>query len=156
LQIARGEIDGWRGQCMDVYAKSERAIASTLEQAIARGRAAKPKHLAGQRLAELESVIAKEQATTPQTKALSAAISSWHVMEDKRAFLAHGVLEELVGAAEWWAIFDVIVYDKSGKTERRWALSQREADQFQEQLIKAFSALSGQLGQLRQRMALSD
>jgi hypothetical protein len=153
FQIARGEIDGWRGQCLDLYARAEQAVGDTLELAVQRRKSVGLRHLAGQRLSDLENLIAVEPATENQRKSVCKAIEGWHEMEANRAYLAHGNVHELIDRqGQWWAVFHYTHYAKGIAAPKRWAVSKEEASDFLTRLSESFHALSAQLGQVRKRM----
>jgi hypothetical protein len=152
--IAAGEIDGWRGRCLNLFAKAERAVAVTLEALADRNASLAIKHLAGHRMADLTKLAAAEVgATEKQSKALLAALDAWPVLESKRTYLAHGVSTALLDKhGAWQARFDFTGY-RPNKCERlSWTCSKQEALEFESQLEREFKLLSGQLGHFRKRL----
>ncbi len=153
-QIARAEIDAWRGCCLDLYARTEQAVGKTLEQAISNGKELKLAHLAGQRFDTLQELAETEPATTKQREALVLAISSWRRVESERFLLAHGTVQELIDRrGDWHVRFDAQIYKTGKSTPTQWCLSKSEAMNLRDTLETRFKALSGQLGHFRKRLA---
>ena len=152
--VAAGEIDGWRGRCLDLFAKAERAVAVTLEAVAARDPLLSIKHLAGHRMVDLNKLAASEDgATEKQSKALLAALDAWPGLEGKRTFLAHGITTVLLDRhGSWQARFDVTNYRPNKRERLNWTCSKDEALEFEALLEQAFKALSAQLGQFRKRL----
>ncbi|KUO56675.1 MAG: hypothetical protein APF78_11230 [Sphingomonadales bacterium BRH_c3] len=151
---ARTEIDSWRGRCLDLYARSEKAVALTLETAKQHDHPVKLRHLAGQRLDDLLSITDQDNGTAKQKEALARAIDGWRAIESHRVFLAHGTMKELLDRkGKWHAQFDVTTYKSNNPTPDRMMISQTEALELQADLEKGFKSLSAQLGQFRKRLA---
>ena len=153
--IAAGEIDAWRGRCLDWFAKGERAIALTLEAAAKNDAALTIRHLAGHRLADLAKLAAGDgKATERQAKALSGALEAWRQIESRRAFIAHGVATVLMDRnAKWYVQLDFSNYQAKSTERLRWTSSKDEAEQFETELEQGFKGLSAQLGQFRKRLS---
>jgi hypothetical protein len=152
--LAAGEINGWRGHCLDVFAKAERAIASTLEVANAQDCSITLRHLAGHRLADLAKLAMSRSATNDkQCKVLLEALDAWLAVESKRAFLAHGVATVLIDRLGSWHVqLDFTKYQGKGLERLRWTCSKEEATQFEEELQAEFKRLSTHLGQFRKNL----
>src|SRR5207253_8441880 len=95
LDQATAEIAGWRGRCLDLFARGERAIGQALEVRAAEA-GAKINHLAGQRVAQLEKIAASREATAKQRLAYDTAVAAWKDVDARRAFLAHGIATALL------------------------------------------------------------
>jgi hypothetical protein len=153
FDLARQEIDGWRGRCLDVFSRCEAAVASTLLAARASGRSTKLDHLAGQRLTELGDLAEAKTGTARQAATFRKVLDGWRQIEAKRAFLAHGVATELVDRhAQWCVRLDMIVCEKGEPRPDRWTVSKAEAADFETRLKTDFAKLSTQLGQMKQRL----
>lgn len=152
--IAAGEIDGWRGRCLDLFAKTERAVAVALEAACDKDASLTIRHLAGQRMADLIKLIEGDgKATEKQRNALRRALEAWERVEPQRAYLAHGVATVMLDRqASWHAQFDFTKYQAKNRDPQRWNCSKREAEQFEADLEQGFKNLSAQLGQFRTRL----
>ena len=110
--------------------------------------------MAGQRLTDLEALIAEEVATPKQIAGLAKAITAWHQLENTRTFLAHGEVTVLVDQrGDWSARFDLTRYKANCAIDERWIANQTEAEAFEVELQTAFLLLSQQLGQLRKRLS---
>ena len=145
--------DCWRGSCLNYFARTEAAVAKTLEAAQTSGKLRNIRHLAGQRLSDLIALSGEIDATDKQKSALSKALKSWQSLEQNRQYLAHGVATIAVDQkGAWIAIYDLKTYRSNVGKEERWAVKQSEAEEFSSQLGQAFKLLSGQLGQFRKRI----
>lgn len=152
-QIARAEIEAWRGKCIDLFARGERAIISALQTAQASGKEVKISPMAGPRFSEIQSLILKVDATQKQRDAASAAINLWQEVEPKRAFLAHGELTTLLEAqGGWHARFDLTRVKANTPIEEQWVLDRPETTKFNDRLKSGFVSLSCELGSLRKRL----
>lgn len=151
--IAAGEIDGWRGRCVDLFAKAERAVALALEAACDRDESLTIRHLAGQRLADLIKLVENDdKATEKQRNALRRALDAWERVEPQRAYFAHGVAKVLLDKqGNWHAQFNFTKYQAKSREPQRWNCSKREAEQFETDLEQGFKDLSAQLGHFRKR-----
>jgi hypothetical protein len=148
--LAKAEIEAWRGRCLNVFARTEKAVTETLAQLQHSNAKVLLEPLAGQRLKTLETIMATYPASAAQQKARETALSSWGKLDVMRPFLSHGILTELVGrTGDWHLQLDFIAVKKGKCEEQRLNWSKAEALDFEESLKKAFNALSNQLGQLR-------
>lgn len=142
------EINAWRGECLNVFARGESAVGEALQAS----EPTKLPHLAGQRLAMLQAKIKDYSATKKQEQALGTAITEWIHVEERRPYLAHGVTTQFIDTRDRWAVFiDMVVFRKNIATKQRWALTENEAIEFKENLLNAYKSLSSQLGQFKKR-----
>jgi hypothetical protein len=153
--LAAAEISGWRGRCLDLFAKGERIIDTVLEAADGGGVPVSMKHLAGQRIADMQKLAAAEKgATEKQRHAGLACLEGWQAVHSKRAFFAHGVVTTLIDKQAGWHVqLDFTRYQGKLRDRQRWTISQQEALEFEERLVRELQALSAQLGQIRKRLA---
>jgi hypothetical protein len=149
--LAAAEINGWRGRCLDLFARGERAVDMALEAVSKLELPMKP--LAGQRLADVVRLAVEDTgATEKQSSALLLALERWSLINAHRAYLAHGVATVLLDRqGEWHVQFDFVRYQSKRRDQQRWPLSKDEALQFEAELEQAFKAISAQLGQFRKR-----
>jgi hypothetical protein len=152
--IAAGEIDGWRGRCLDLFARGERAIALSREAAAERNASVTIRHLGGQRPADLAKLVNEDtQATAKQSKTLLSSLDAWLAVEGRRAFFAHGVVTALLDRhGAWHAKLDFTKYQASKRERQSWTCDRQEALQFEADLEREFKQLSTQLGQFRKRL----
>lgn len=154
IDAATNEIDLWRGRCLNCFARTEAAVGETLEFAVRQGKPAKLRHLRGQQLADLGDLAGEIGGTPKQKATFQKLFENWQSLYKKRAMLAHGcATASLDRSGEWVAVFDLVEYRGQKSDEKRWAIRQREAETFQENLSKGFAEFSSQLGQLRKRIA---
>ena len=156
-EIAKAEIEAWRGRCLNTFSRAERSVTETLETIFSNGTKALLEPLAGQRLNTLEKLAGKYQATDAQKAALVSALSGWRSLDVRRPFFSHGIATELIDRnGQWHVQFDFIAVQKSMPQAQRLNWSQDEAARFEDNLHRAFSTLSSQLGQFRKRINLQN
>lgn len=152
--LARVEIETWRGRCLNVFARMEKSVTETLVRLQDGDPKLALEPLAGQRLKTLEGIMSAFPATPAQQQARRNALSSWRELDVMRPFLSHGILTELVGrTGEWHLQLDFIAVRKGKGEGQRLNWSKAEAHAFEERLHAAFKALTNQLGQLRKAAA---
>ena len=148
--LARVEIETWRGRCLNVFARMEKSVTQTLLRLQEGDPKVVIEPLAVQRLKSLEAIMASYPATAAQQSARHTAIASWRALDVMRPFLSHGILTELVGrTGEWQLQLDFIAVRKGKSEVQRLNWSKAESLEFEEKLQAAFKALTNQLGQLR-------
>lgn len=153
-EVAVREINLWRGECMNLFARGERAVGGVLESAALVGKVAKIRHLAGQQLSDLRELAEGTDSTDKQRKALHNALEQWQEVESQRQFLAHGVTSHSWNErGEWTLLLDIVTYRGGKSDNQRWAIKKSEAEEFLNKLSGAFNALSQQLGHLKSRFA---
>ena len=153
-EIARAEIDAWRGRCLDQFAIGEARVGQTLQQAVEAGRAAKLPHLAGQRLESLIALIEQEKLTKKQSLAIGGSLERWKLVEQNRVCLAHGVVTELLDqSGNWFAQFDWVIYKSKAAAPCRQTFSKAEALSLESDLKDIGTSLSRQLGQIRKQLS---
>ncbi len=151
--LAKAEIDGWRGRCLNTFARAEKAVTETLAKVRESESKTLLEPLAGQRLNALDKLACEHRATDAQRAGLKSALSAWRFLDVKRPFFSHGIVTELTGrAGQWHVQLDFIAVRKGVSEAQRLNLSKSEALAFEEQLHAAFKALSSHLGQLRKRL----
>jgi hypothetical protein len=151
--IARAEIEGWRGECLDNFAKGDSLIGSLLEAAAARGFEVQLFALAAQRTMEAARLVDLVGGSEVEVEDAAKALEEWQAVESRGELLAHGtVIEVLDRHGQWFAVIDVVSYRAGKANKGRWAVSQGEADAFLKQLAGAFNRLRAQLGCLRLRL----
>lgn len=155
--LAKTEIDAWRGRCLNTFSRAEKAVIKTLEMMQSSNTKLSIEPLAGQRLKTLEKLASSQSATDAQIAAVATALAEWRQLDLNRPFFSHGLVTELVDRHGVWHVrFDFIAVKKGVLNEQKLNLSKDEATDFESQLHRAFTLLSGQLGQLRKRMEAKD
>ena len=154
--LAAGEISGWRGRCLDLFARGERIIDAVLEVAGDLDPALTMKHLAGQRIADLRKLASAEKGASEKQKlAVLACLERWQAVHSKRAFFAHGIVTALIDKQAGWHVqLDFTRYQGKQRDRQRWSISNQEAMRFEQELAHETHVLSAQLGQFRKRLAL--
>lgn len=146
-------VESWRGQCLNVFARTELAVSKCLLAAKEAGHEVKLRHLGGQRLADLIDLSSRIDGTAKQKKALENALNAWLAVDGKRQFLAHGCASvSKDSAGNWVALFDLIAFRGNQPSADRWAVKQDEAELFLKELTTAFTRLSGEIGHFKKRL----
>ncbi|RJY09542.1 hypothetical protein D6201_09390 [Aurantiacibacter aquimixticola] len=118
-----------------------------------RGLVRKVEHLAGQRLDSLHGVIGNHSWPTKQGEAIKNALAQWKAVRERRSFIAHGRMTvSLQQSGEWVALLDLTVFHANLRTDDRWAVTESEATQFLDEIMRASHNLGTQLGQVREAM----
>ena len=151
--IARAEIEAWRGECLDLFAKGDGLIGTLLALALDKGHDIHlPQHSA-QRTMEAIRLVALVGGTEEEIEDAGKALDDWQAIESRGELLAHGTITEVLDReGQWHALIDTVTY-RAGKLNRgRWAVGQRETDEFRQQAGNAFRRLKDQLGRVRLRL----
>ena len=151
--IARAEIEAWRGECLDHFAQGDAMIGALLELALAKGIEVQLFQFAGQRTLEAVRLLDLVGGTEAEVKDAGTALEAWQAAESRGELLAHGTVTEVLDRhGKWHAIIDMVTYRAGKANKGRWAVSQAEAEDFGKQLSGAFTRLKAQLGCVRLRI----
>ena len=149
-QAADPSADEWRGRCLNLFARGELAVLRTLEVGRESGLISKIPHLAGQRIAALQVMTGQLQLTEKQVLGLDNSIGEWQRLEQRRLFLAHGVMRlAFEPRGKWVLLLDVRVHRAQRASDDRWTVTQEEAGAFHAELEAGYLALSQRLGLVR-------
>lgn len=151
--VARAEIEAWRGECLDVFSLSEAMIGALLELARERGFEVELHEHPLQRTLEVVKLVELVEGSDQERQDARDALARWQGVESRGEMLARGaVTETLDRKGQWYAIIDMVNY-RSGKANKgRWVVSRAEADEFQDQLKRAHTKIKLQLGCVRLRL----
>jgi hypothetical protein len=154
---ARRQVERWRGSCLDFYARGEKVVGQcllALKNSANAPTGLKLPHLAGQRILALQSQLGAVGLSAKANTAVESAFAEWQLLDDARAYLAHGVVTvTLDQRGDWFAIFDMTVFRANEAKSQRWALSSCEAKRHADRLDQAWKVLSAQLGQVRKKLS---
>lgn len=154
FEIAAGEIEGWRGRCLNIFSRGEHAVAAALQVARAQDPKVRIQHLAGQRLTELQRVSELGAGTERQKAGLASALASWKECDERRPCLSHGMTTVLLDRnGEWHVQFDMTVWRANQPYPEKLSWSKNEAVAFEARLVDCFKILSSQLGQFKKRLS---
>lgn len=151
--IARAEIEAWRGECLDLFAKGDALIGTLLALALDKGHEIHLPQLSGQRTMEAIRLVSLVGGSDTEMDEAGKALDDWQAIESRGELLAHGTITEVLDReGNWHALIDTVTY-RAGKLNRgRWAVGRLETDEFRQQAASAFNRLKAQLGQLRLRL----
>jgi len=151
--IARAEIEAWRGECLDLAAQCEAMVGALLELALERGFQIELHQVAAQRTLEAMRLIEMIGGTDEEVKNSVDALVLWQGAETRGELLSHGMLTEALDRkGQWYAIIDMVTY-RAGKPHKgRWVVNRDDADEFGKQLTRAHAKLKLQLGCARLRL----
>ncbi|MGI4732545.1 MAG: hypothetical protein ACRYFW_12480 [Janthinobacterium lividum] len=142
--------DVWRGRCLELFGRAERAISETLIH-LNTGKpistATFPRML-GQKVAELERLLAASDAV-PAAKALTA-LRAFREQDPLRSYLCHGTIGIMLDEeGEWHVLLRMLVF-KTGVTVRdERLLSRTETESCHDALRLAVQRLVSHLTSLR-------
>ena len=154
FDLARQDIERWRGGCLDLFSRCEAAVIDALREARACKLSVKLDHLAGQRMTELLELNESRPATTRQSKAFHTAYTEWRDIELKRSYLAHGVASESIDReGAWVAMLDIVLCEKGADRPHRWTVTMSEATKFETRLRAGLAKFKGEIGHLKKRLA---
>lgn len=151
--IARAEIEAWRGECLDLAAQCEAMIGALLELARDRGFEVELHEHSAQRTHEAVRLVDLVGGTDEEIKDALDALALWQGVESRGDLLSRGALTELLDrGGQWYAVFDMVAYRAGKPFKGRWALNREDADEFAAQLARAHTRLKLQLGCTRLRL----
>jgi hypothetical protein len=151
--IARAEIESWRGECLDLIAQGEAMIGALLELA-------RDKHFevelhphAAQRTLEAMRLIEAIGGTDAEVSDAQAALVLWQDVESRGELLSHGMVTEALDRKDnWYAIIDMVTYRGGKPNKGRWVVGRDGSEEFMKQLTRANTKLKLQLGCARLRL----
>jgi hypothetical protein len=151
--IARAEIEAWRGECLDLFAKGDGLIGTLLALALDKGHEIHLPQLSVQRTMEAIRLVALVGGTDEEIEDAGKALDDWQAIESRGELLAHGTITEVLDReGNWHALIDTVTY-RAGKLNRgRWAVGQLETEEFRQQIVGGFNRLKAQLGHVRLRL----
>lgn len=141
-------VNHWRGQCLDNFARAEKAIISTIER-LNKSEKTSPIHLheaSRNRTKNLADGLRNHWPDDEAVKSLVRALSLWEHREKERNDLVHGVFTVKSSAeADWTMVNETNEVRKNvaNKRERLW--TSREAAVFLEQITSERKRLEDQI-----------
>jgi len=151
--VARAEIEAWRGECLDLLAQGEAMIGALLELALERHYEIELDARASQRTLEAMRLLELIGGSDEEIKNGVDALVLWQNVESRGELLSHGQLTETLDRkGRWYAIVDMVTY-RAGKPHKgRMVANRDDADEFSKQLTRAHTKLKLQLGCARLRL----
>ena len=151
--IARAEIEAWRGECLDLLAQGEAMVGALLELGRERGHAVELHDSSAQRTLEAMRLVEAIGGSEEEIRDAFAALALWQGVESRAELLSHGrMTEALDRKGQWYAVIDMVTY-RAGKPHKgRWVVNRDDADEFHKQLNRAHTKLKLQLGCARLRL----
>ncbi|WP_394730287.1 hypothetical protein [Altererythrobacter sp. GH1-8] len=151
--LAKTEIEAWRGRCLNIFARGEKAVTESLASARETSSNLRLEPLAGQRLNTLAKLDEDHCSTEKQKAALRNAVALWREHDEKRPYFSHGITAEFLDRkGEWHVQIDFVAVQKGACEPQRLIWSKQEAETFEASLQNAFNRLAVELGQLRKRL----
>ena len=126
---ACGQINMWRGRCIDAFSRAEAEVTETLlslSQVPERGINVKLPHLLGQRLDALASVIGDDGEFHKEGRRAIKALSDFRAHEPLRTILCHGVAKILVDRTGKWTLVLRLLALRSKKSVREELMMEKE------------------------------
>ena len=151
-ELARVEIEAWRGECLDFFGKGQAQIGNLLQLARQAGYRATLHERAQDRTVEAVRIADMLSGKT-QAEDASAVLAAWQSLESRCELLANGVATETLDReGNWYALFDMVAYRGGGAARGRWTVSRAEAESFLQELEHSLILLSQQLGCMCQEL----
>ena len=128
---AIASVNHWRGQCLDNFARAERAIITSLAKLSLDGLHEAASH----RTRNLSIAVFTGMPKDPDAKRLAAMLKRWGQREKQRNDLVHGCFQ-IRGDAETWRITNQVrEIRKRVILERETPIAKIEADAFLKAII---------------------
>ena len=151
--IARAEIEAWRGECLDLLAQGEAMVGALLELARDKGFEVELYQQSAQRTIEAMRLVELVGGSDEEVGDAVAALVLWQGIESRGELLAHGMVIEAVDRhGKWYAIIDMVTYRGNKPNKGRWVVAEGDTEDFQKQLTRAHIKLKLQLGCVRLRL----
>ena len=143
------EVNHWRGQCLDNFARVEQAVIKLIERWRKESPSTAPTlaETASARSRNLASSLQKHGSSEPAAKQLAKLLHLWGHRERDRNDLVHGIFTIKSSGDRWTVINRTIAVKKQVAMEKDDLRSAAEADAFLAAIIeerkKLEAALSG-------------
>ena len=149
-------VNHWRGQCLDNFARVEKAIISAYDLPCINALENPPKlhESAAQRTRILASALRQKFPKTPLAAKAAARLDHWALREKQRNGLVHGCFTvKGTGAAQWSLVNETIEIKKGVAVIRKLPMSSVEAAAFLEAIICERKELESALRDLKSSTA---
>lgn len=147
------EVNSWRGACLQCFARAEAAVTEALlflSGVGQRGFAVRLRHLTGQRLEDLASVVGSGGEFADEGGAAHKALVSYRTYESLRAHLAHDVARvALERNGKWVVVFRQLAIRSRTASRSTIAFEQAEAGEMLADLKRLTQQLDTALTNLR-------
>ncbi len=140
---ATARANDWRGRCIDVFARTEAAVTKTLatmSHCPDRGGQVTLPHLVGQRFESLAVAIAQGGPFHSEGASVAESLRRFREHDRLRAALCHG---------RWTLVLRLTAFRRRKLSDDVFAVTQVEADDVLDDLVRTSQALSTRLGSLR-------
>lgn len=145
-------VNHWRGQCLDNFARVERAIIEAFSSHGISNANPPPKlhESAAQRTRNLASALKQSFGKNPKAAKAAARLLHWSLREKQRNSLAHGCFTVRGNGAENWSLVNETVEVKKGvAVSTKTPISAIEAVAFLEAVISERKELESALADLK-------
>ena len=126
------DVNHWRGQCLDNFARVEQAIIQLIEKWRDANPATAPTlaETASARSRNLAAALQKHSSSKPTAKQLAKLLDLWGHRERDRNDLVHGIFTVKTSAHSWTVINQTISVKKQVASMRKQLRSAAEAEAF--------------------------
>ncbi|MXP47850.1 hypothetical protein GRI43_10695 [Altererythrobacter luteolus] len=148
------EVNHWRGQCLDNFARVERAVISAIEHfsSIKGADQIKLTDTAGSRTRHLRDWLRK--SNDPNCKKLAARLDRWSLRERERNEFVHGCFTiRAVPEGEWVLINEVVQIKKGVRVQDSRLYSKAQTEAFLQTLRAERTPLIEELELLKKAVA---
>ncbi|MXP10809.1 hypothetical protein [Pseudoblastomonas halimionae] len=128
-------VNHWRGQCLDNFARAEKAIIATLGELAKSNDGVRIHEAAAHRTRGLCQAL-KQISKAPPAARAAASLETWALREKQRNHLAHGCFTVRAHCSQDWAfVNEVTEVRKNIATTSRTPWTKLEADAFLKSII---------------------
>ena len=145
-------VNHWRGQCLDNFARVEKAIISAYDLPCLSALENPPKlhESAAQRTRNLSSALRQRFSKTPLADKTVARLDNWALREKQRNGLVHGCFTvKGTDASQWSLVNETIEIKKSVAVVRKLPMSSGEAAAFLQAIISERKELEDAFRELK-------
>jgi len=155
FDTAADSVNAWRGRCLDAFARAEAAVTECLvclSTVAGKEQAIRMPHLVGQRMEALNQALAAISNPGPEVGHAQSALTALRAHGGLRTMLCHGVGSITLDRNARWTVVLRLTALRSRRVVRdALTLTEREAADLRDELVRASKILCAQLGQVRAR-----
>ncbi|MDB5581539.1 MAG: hypothetical protein JWR80_6715 [Bradyrhizobium sp.] len=153
FDAASDGVNAWRGRCLDAFARAEAAITEclvSLSEPEKSGKAVRMPHLVGQRMEALSHALAAIGTPGPDVLHAQTALAALRDHDGLRTMLCHGVGNITLDRNGRWTVVLRLTALRARRVVRDMlTLTEQEAADRRDDLVKASKILCARLGQVR-------
>lgn len=152
------DVNAWRGACLQCFSAAEVGVTETLlllSTVAEKGANVRLRHLNGQRLEDLATVLGPEGCFAIEGKAAFKALVAFRAHDALRTYLAHGVAKIAVERSGKWILVFRLVSIRARQSDRTMLLiEEAEGLVMLADIRRKSQQLCSALGNLRRQLAM--